>query len=267
MPKVCLDAGHGGSAPGACGKFSKEKDITLALVLNLGAKLQKCGVDVVYTRTSDIFLSLEQRCNISDKANADWFLSIHCDSWSTEVPTGCSAFYAPRSDIGANFATMLQNAMLAVNRGNNRGVKTCDFYVVLHTDAPACLVETEFISNPEKERMLNDPAWQEAFTTNLAIEMTRFFGMNASPLTGGAAPIAANPVIPQVNIEDPVLWTPPASAESIRIIPLEGGIGWLEIILSEKRMVYHLNRAVYMSFKATGEIEAYSYGGRSARVI
>lgn len=79
---VVIDAGHGGKDPGAIGKNSKEKDVTLGIALKTGAyiKAQNPGVKVIYTRDEDRFVELHERANIANKAKADLFISIHANS-------------------------------------------------------------------------------------------------------------------------------------------------------------------------------------------
>lgn len=83
---VVIDAGHGGKDPGAVGKNSYEKNITLAIALKTGAYIQKNipGVKVVYTRSTDVFVELYRRAEIANEINADLFISIHVNS-STNV--------------------------------------------------------------------------------------------------------------------------------------------------------------------------------------
>lgn len=79
---VVIDAGHGGKDHGALGKRSNEKSINLAVALLLGEKIEdNCkDVDVVYTRKSDKFVSLQGRADIANKAKGDLFISIHTNS-------------------------------------------------------------------------------------------------------------------------------------------------------------------------------------------
>jgi N-acetylmuramoyl-L-alanine amidase len=80
--RVVIDAGHGGHDSGCLGKFSKEKDIVLPLALELGGLIEKHmqDVEVIYTRKTDVFLTLHGRADISNKNNADLFISIHCNA-------------------------------------------------------------------------------------------------------------------------------------------------------------------------------------------
>ena len=83
ITKIVIDAGHGGTKdPGAHGSFSYEKDLTLAVTLKLGKILSDSmnGVQVIYTRTTDVYPSLVERHEIANKANADLFIAIHVNS-------------------------------------------------------------------------------------------------------------------------------------------------------------------------------------------
>ena len=83
---VVLDAGHGGHDPGTHGskKYKdKEKDIALKIVLALGKKLEKLpNIKIIYTRKTDVFIPLKKRAAIANKADADLFVSVHCNSAS-----------------------------------------------------------------------------------------------------------------------------------------------------------------------------------------
>ncbi|MDO9000506.1 N-acetylmuramoyl-L-alanine amidase [Sediminibacterium sp.] len=79
---VVIDPGHGGKDPGCSGASHKEKDISLAVALKLGKLIEENlkDVKVIYTRTTDIFVELEDRAQIANKAKADLFISIHCNA-------------------------------------------------------------------------------------------------------------------------------------------------------------------------------------------
>lgn len=79
---VVIDAGHGGKDPGCHGSKYKEKDVALAVALKLGKYIEDNlkDVKVVYTRKTDVFIELQQRAEIANKAKADLFICIHCNS-------------------------------------------------------------------------------------------------------------------------------------------------------------------------------------------
>ncbi|WP_108244263.1 N-acetylmuramoyl-L-alanine amidase family protein [Muricauda brasiliensis] len=83
---VVLDAGHGGHDPGNIGNGYLEKKIALAIVLNVGRQLEKHqDIKVVYTRDDDTFVDLFERGEIANKANADLFVSVHCNAHSSDA--------------------------------------------------------------------------------------------------------------------------------------------------------------------------------------
>lgn len=84
---VVLDAGHGGKDPGRPTSFGyKEKDIALDIVLRVGKLLENIDdIEVIYTRKKDVFLELRQRAAIANKADADLFISVHCNAHNTQA--------------------------------------------------------------------------------------------------------------------------------------------------------------------------------------
>ena len=101
---VVLDAGHGGKDPGNLGNGYKEKDIALKIVLEIGKRLEKIpGVEVVYTRKKDVFIELYERPKIANRANADLFISVHCDSHTTQA-YGAGTFVMAVTKIPQNLS-------------------------------------------------------------------------------------------------------------------------------------------------------------------
>ncbi|SDR78039.1 N-acetylmuramoyl-L-alanine amidase [Gramella sp. MAR_2010_147] len=100
---VVLDAGHGGKDPGNMGNGFKEKDIALSIILKIGKALEKYdGVKVVYTRKTDVFVELFERGRIANEANADLFVSVHCNSHSSQAK-GTETFVLGLNRSDTNF--------------------------------------------------------------------------------------------------------------------------------------------------------------------
>jgi len=83
---VVLDAGHGGGDSGNVGNGHSEKNIALKVTLEVGKALEKNpDIKVIYTRKTDVFIELHERANIANKADADLFVSIHCNAHSSQA--------------------------------------------------------------------------------------------------------------------------------------------------------------------------------------
>ncbi len=119
---VVLDAGHGGKDPGAVGKISKEKDLNLSLVLEVGKLLneQYPDVKVVYTRSTDVFIPLQTRADIANKNNADLFISIHTNSAESKAPSGVETFILGTDKMEQNLdVAMRENAVIKLESDYN----------------------------------------------------------------------------------------------------------------------------------------------------
>lgn len=158
--KICFDAGHGGSDPGAIGpSYIKEKDIVLQIVKLAGKIAKERGFQVIYTRTTDKFLTLSERAKIANKNNCDIFISIHCNAFTKESH-GTETYGFPKSIEGKKLGLDIQHELLKAIKLTNRGFKTARFGVLRMTDMPAVLVETAFISNPKEEKLLQSIEFQ-----------------------------------------------------------------------------------------------------------
>ncbi len=100
---VVLDAGHGGGDSGNIGNGHSEKNIALKVTLEVGKALEKNpNIKVIYTRKTDVFIALFERANIANKADADLFVSIHCNAHSSQA-SGTETFVLGEKNTGRNF--------------------------------------------------------------------------------------------------------------------------------------------------------------------
>ena len=101
---VVLDAGHGGHDSGNRGNGYYEKNIALSIAIKTGKILEKIkGIKVIYTRKSDVFVNLIERANIANKADADLFISIHCDAFTSSKAYGAGTFVLGLHENERNF--------------------------------------------------------------------------------------------------------------------------------------------------------------------
>lgn len=158
MPySIMLDAGHGGRDPGAVYNGRQEKDDTLALTLAVGEILQGRGIDVLYTRTTDIYESPYQKAMEANEAGADFFISIHRNS-SPEPDTysGVESLIFNRSGIKLEMAEDINEQLESVGFVN-LGVKERPGLVVLRrTDMPTVLVEAGFINSDTDNQLFDN---------------------------------------------------------------------------------------------------------------
>lgn len=172
MKIICIDPGHGGIQPGAAYGGRLEKDATLSISMRLRDKLEASGYRVIMTRETDIDVSLKRRCEISNGAGADAFVSIHLNSSTNPTAHGAETWKWERAK-GA-LAEAVQTALIAASGFKDRGVKsTTAFYVLRHTVAPALVVECGFLSNESERGRLFDEAMQDKIAAGIARGIAR----------------------------------------------------------------------------------------------
>jgi len=112
---LVLDAGHGGRDPGAVGKISQEKNITLSVVKKVGSMVEQNmpDVKVVYTRKTDVFVPLEERANIANNHHADMFISVHTNAAKSTSAYGAETYTLGLAKTQANLAVaMAENSVM-----------------------------------------------------------------------------------------------------------------------------------------------------------
>lgn len=231
IKKVLIDAGHGGKDPGALGKVAKEKDLTLSIALKLGHYIDSLipGVDVVYTRTTDKYLSLKERAEMTNKIMPQVFISIHINSCKNKKIKGYSTYVNGYSKDKDNIEIQKKEnggeeisddaiiEMTNLQRDNHEysellagkiqkqfsstqwfknqktqdlGTKHATFAVLWRAYMPAVLVECGYISNQEEERFLNSQLGQ----VNIASAIFRAFRDYKNEVeTSGNKPVQTQP--------------------------------------------------------------------------
>lgn len=193
-PVIVIDPGHGGSDPGAINRRLglREKDVTLDVSLRLRDELVRRGWRVYLTREDDRDLTwahspdaleLGARVAVANQRGADLFVSIHCNSNVSSTYNGTSIHWFKSEDLP--LARALAGALL---RGGftDRGPVRNRFFVLRHTQMPAVLVETAFISNPIDASRLADPITRQRMAEGLADALETHRVANAA--LNGAVP-------------------------------------------------------------------------------
>ena len=171
--KVFIDAGHGGTDPGAVGNGLKEKDIVLSIATKLGALLNGRGISIKYSRTTDTYLSLEERARLANAWGADLFVSIHANSATSSV-RGTECYTHPTANTATKTLSGNVSRAIASKFGiSNRGHKEANFAVLRLSNMPAILVETAFISNSSDANLLNTR--QADFSVTIANSILSYF--------------------------------------------------------------------------------------------
>lgn len=172
--RIMVDPGHGGykqqgGDPGAVNGGLYEAAATLAIGKMLREELDALGFDVIMTRDVDKSVSLSERCKLSNDAEVDLFVSIHCNSAATAEAHGIETFHATTCSATAKeAAARVQARMVDATGARDRGVKSAAYYVLKHTKAPAILVETGFISSETEKKKLFKSSYQRALAEAIA---------------------------------------------------------------------------------------------------
>lgn len=162
---VVLDPGHGGSDPGAT--YGKdEKWYNLDIALRLEKLLKERGVNVRLTRTTDVFVGLDERAEMANEWGADVFISIHHNALMKAMH-GTMTFYYPTSYKGKEYATIIHNDLIKNLGSNDLGIKSANFVVLKKTKMPAVLVEIGCLTNDEELAKLNTEEYRQKAAESL----------------------------------------------------------------------------------------------------
>ena len=181
--RVVIDPGHAGRNidPGAVNKTTglQEADIALSVSRLVEKYLRAVGYEVKLTRTDFEQVEtddLSYRTTLANDWGADIFISLHCNSATNQKAKGYEVWTSPGNTLGDKLATCVygQIATEFPDRAGRADYSDGDpdkesrFYVLVHTDAPACLVELAFISSDEEATLLADEKWQGRYARAIA---------------------------------------------------------------------------------------------------
>lgn len=189
---IALDAGHGGPDGGASSKEGViEKDINLAITLQLRDYLQQAGALVVMTRETDTDLAdpgtkgyskrktedLHNRADMINEKNADMFLSVHLNSIPSPRWKGAQTFYYTNNPNNSNLATLIQLELKRNLENTDRIAKPADktVYLLKTLKIPSALIEVGFLSNPDEARLLADEKYQKMVAAAIYQGVLRFY--------------------------------------------------------------------------------------------
>lgn len=190
---IVIDPGHGGVDPGAVGPLGTlEKDITLSVSKRLGRILTQAGAQVYLTRETDIDLAgvgpgsekrrdLDNRVAVVRKHRAQVYISVQANSFGSQW-TGAQTFYNNKSPSSIALARHIQEQLRQLTP-TDRLALPIDVYVLnqLPGSCTGALVEVGFLSNPEEEKMLNDPLYQEKLAWAIYQGLARFLAGEPEP--------------------------------------------------------------------------------------
>lgn len=156
MAKIVIDAGHGGSEPGAVYNGRLEKNDTLRLALAVGKILSDHGIDVSYTRTTDIYHSPYEKAMIGNNSNADLFISIHRNAaQKPDTGTGIETLVYADKGIAAQLARNINQKLEATGYRNRGVIERPELTVLKRTVMPAVLVEAGFLNNTSDNQLFD----------------------------------------------------------------------------------------------------------------
>ncbi len=178
---IFIDPGHGGNDSGAVGPTGlQETYVNLSIAINVREILKRHNIDARLTRNDDNRVELLERVNMANNSNANYFISIHINSFNDPNANGTETFAYHNSDIGNRLAASIQNNLIPEIKLVDRGVKTANFYVLRETIMPSALVEVAFISNTKEEKLLREESFINKSALGISKGILEFIGVEYS---------------------------------------------------------------------------------------
>ncbi|MFT9050196.1 N-acetylmuramoyl-L-alanine amidase [Liquorilactobacillus nagelii] len=175
---IVLDPGHGGSDSGALSSSGKmEKTYTLKLAKEVAQELRARGAKVYLTRTSDRFVSLAARPNLSNEVHADAFISFHFDSSPTEnSASGVTTYYYHRQ-LSYRLASSINQKFNNISL-ENRGIEFGNFEVIRDNDFPAILLEMGYINTDRDFQQIRSSHYRNTVANDVVAGLNKYFESN-----------------------------------------------------------------------------------------
>ncbi len=177
-PRIVIDPGHGGHDPGTVGIGGvQEKDVILPISLDVAEILRKQGIEIIMTRDTDTFISLEGRTDMANDLNADLFVSIHANAINLSRPdvNGLETYYY---QSGRRLAEIIHWSVLNGVNIDDRGIRRARFFVLRHSTMPAVLVEVGFLTGEEDASRLKDPDHRRQMAEAIARGIIEYIKQN-----------------------------------------------------------------------------------------
>lgn len=177
--KFYVDAGHGGTDPGAVNNNLglQEKIAALDIALFLGEEFESAGAEVYFSRSTDFYPSLSARTSQANNLGVDCFISIHLNSADSKSAEGIETLCYTNKGTSYELAKAVQDYLIMYTGFKDRGVKLRpDLHVLRATKMPAILVETGFISNDEEAKKLFSEKYQKLIANSIYLGVLDIFG-------------------------------------------------------------------------------------------
>src|SRR5881392_3382570 len=192
---VVVDAGHGGKDSGAYRRYGPpEKIVALDVAQRLERNLRESQLKTVMTRSSDVFIPLNDRVAIENSQKKAIFVSIHFNDSRRRGVHGFETYY--HSGTSSELANRIQSKLMTIPHSVNRGVHTANFRVLRLAYYPAVLVECGFLSNRSEGNQARDAEYRELLSERIAeaiVEQRYGPGVyHASPQVAAAQPQPAS---------------------------------------------------------------------------
>jgi len=174
---VVIDAGHGGYDSGAISSDQEilEKEITLDTAQLLSNRLQDAGTNVIMTRTTDQYISLDQRVQTGHQNNADLFISLHYDAVEqANTMSGTTTYY--HSEANLELANTVNRYLAQNGPLENNGVRTGDYYILRTNQQPAILLELGYMNNSVDLDYIDTESYQSTIVEAIYQALREYYG-------------------------------------------------------------------------------------------